>query len=45
MLLLLLHMPTAADITTTTDVAESYVWTEEAAPATPTVTVVEDYEP
>ncbi len=44
MILLLLHMPTADDITTTTDVAESYVHVEEAQPATPTVTVVEDYD-
>lgn len=43
MLLLLLHMPTATDITTTTDVAESYVWVDEDPPAEPTVTVVEEY--
>ena len=40
-LLLLLHMPAAADITTTTDVSESYVWTAETA-TTPTYTRVED---
>jgi hypothetical protein len=43
-MLLLLHMPAADDITTTTDVAESYVFVEQDPPAEPTVTVVEGYE-
>ena len=41
-LLTVLHMPTAADIDDSDEVAASYVWVVEAAPAEPDFVVVQD---